>query len=221
MDKKKRNLIFSGGFILLAIIFTILVKTVDVQAIGPKGTSVGFSQLNHFIFEMTGVNMIFHDITEWLGLIPIAIAFIYAFIGLFQLIKRKSIFKIDREILILGLFYVVVITLYLLFEVVIINYRPVLIDGFIEASYPSSHTVLAICICGSSIILNHKLFAEKKLAKIENVIAIGTMLMIIGGRFISGVHWFTDILGGILISIALLMSFATALSMTNSHSKPD
>jgi membrane-associated phospholipid phosphatase len=212
MNNKKRNFLISGILLLIAITFTILVKVVDVKQIGVNNSSIGFATLNQFIFETTGVNMIWYHITDWLGLIPVFMAIVYAFIGLIQLIKRRSIFKVDKEIILLGLYYIVVIALYVFFEKVIINYRPILMNGFLEASYPSSHTLMTICICGSSILINKKLF-NNKITKAINCLSIIIITITVVGRLISGVHWFTDIIGGILISSGLLMTFYSLLSI--------
>lgn len=214
MNNKKRNFLISGILLLIAITFTILVKVVDVKQIGVSNSSIGFATLNQFIFETTGVNMIWYHITDWLGLIPVFMAIVYAFIGLIQFIKRRSIFKVDKEIILLGLYYIIVIALYVFFEKVIINYRPILMNGFLEASYPSSHTLMTICICGSSILINKKLF-NNKITKVINYLSIIIITITVVGRLISGVHWFTDIIGGILISSGLLMTFYSLLSIIN------
>lgn len=214
MNNKKRNFLISGILLLIAITFTILVKVVDVKQIGVNNSSIGFATLNQFIFETTGVNIIWYHITDWLGLIPVFMAIVYAFIGLIQLIKRRSIFKVDKEIILLGLYYIIVIALYVFFEKVIINYRPILMNGFLEASYPSSHTLMTICICGSSILINKKLF-NNKITKVINYLSIIIIIITVVGRLISGVHWFTDIIGGILISSGLLMTFYSLLSIIN------
>jgi len=205
MNKKKRNFFISTILILLAVVFTILVKVVDVKQVGVNETSIGFVTLNQFVFKTTGVNMIWYHITDWLGLMPIFMAMVYSLLGLVQLIKRKSLFKVDKEIIILGLFYVVVISIYIFFEKVIVNYRPILMNGFLEASYPSSHTLMTICLCGSSIIVNKKMF-NNKITKLMNMLSLIIIFITVIGRLISGVHWFTDIIGGIFISIALLMT---------------
>lgn len=212
MNSKKRNLLISSILILVAIGFTILVKVVDVKQIGVNNTEIGFATINQFVFNSIGVNMVWYHITDWLGIVPILMAIAYALIGLIQLIKRRSLFKVDKEIIILGLFYIVVIALYLFFEKVIVNYRPILIDGFLEASYPSSHTLMTACLCGSSILINRKIF-DNKLTKIINIVSFIIIVITVIGRFISGVHWFTDILGGIFISLALLMTFNSAINL--------
>ena len=204
MNTKKRNFFISTILILVAVVFTILVKLLDVKQIGVNETSIGFTTLNQFVFKTTGVNMIWYHITDWLGLVPIFMAMVYSLLGLVQLIKRKSLFKVDKEIIILGLFYIVVISIYIFFEKVIVNYRPILMNGFLEASYPSSHTLMTICLCGSSIIVNKKLF-NNKITKLMNILSLVIILITVIGRLISGVHWFTDIIGGMFISIALLM----------------
>ena len=208
---KKKNIITSITMIILAVIYTILVKIIDVAPIGPNNSEVGFSKINGFFHNLLGSNMTIYKITEILGIIPLLMAGIYAIIGLVELIKRKSLTKVDYEIYALAGLYVVVLGLYVFFEKCIINYRPILIDGILEASYPSSHTLMALCICGSSIIVNKRIF-HKKIFNLENKLSIFLMITIILGRFISGVHWFSDILGGIFISLALLSSFYTVIS---------
>ncbi len=212
---KKKNIIISIVLVLVAIFYTILVKSIDLQAIGPNGSIVGFATINKFFSNLIGVNMSLYKLTEYLGYLALLLAFNYALIGILQLFKRKSLLKIDKEIIILGIFYVIVIGLYIFFEKVIINYRPVLIDGVLEASYPSSHTLLALCICGSSLIINKYLFKDKKSAKYGNIIAIILMISILLGRLISGVHWLSDIIGGVLISLALLTIFKTIIEYVN------
>ena len=136
MKNLRKNIIISSSLILSAIILTILIKFIDIQAIGPNDSSVGFATINKFFADLIGVNMIFYHITDWLGIIPIALAIAYATIGIIQLIKRKNIKKIDKEIIILGIFYIIIVAIYIFFEKVIINFRPVLMNGYLEASYP-------------------------------------------------------------------------------------
>ena len=207
MEKRRKEILLCGGLFAVAIIYTLLVKYIDVQEIGPNDSLVGFATINNFMFNLTGVNMLWYDITDWWGFVPLFIAFIYAMIGFIQMIKRRNILKVDKEILGLGVYYIIVIGLYIFFETCIINYRPTLMDGILEASYPSSHTLLSVCICGSSLIINKYLFKNRNFFKAENIISILSILVIVIGRFISGVHWFTDIIGAILISIALLKAF--------------
>ena len=211
---KRKNLIITILLLISSIIFIVLLKRIDIKCDAVNNSCIGFSTINQFIFNKIGVNMTWYVITEWLGIIPILISIVYAIIGLKQLIKRKSIRKVDKEIIILGIFYIVVISIYILFEKWIINYRPILMNGFLEASFPSSHTLMTICLCGSSIIINNRLF-KNKFTKIVNVISLFIIIITIIGRLISGVHWFTDITGGILISSFLLMLFYSILNLND------
>lgn len=213
MSKEKKNFIISGILIIIAIVYTILVKTVDVKPIGPENSSVGFATINGAVGSAIGFNDTLYELTDYLGYISLAIAAVYALVGFMQLIKRKSLLKVDKEILMLAGFYAVVIGLYILFEIFIINYRPVVFDEGLEASYPSSHTVLAVCICGSAVLLNKKIFNKVKGIKVVNIACIAILVLIVVGRLLSGVHWFSDILGGIIISAALLMTFYSLLNL--------
>lgn len=206
--KNKKNILICVLLVLISIIYTLLVKYVDTSTIGPNGSVVGFSSLNSFVFNLTGNNMTLYKITEILGIIPILIALMYAVIGLIQVIDRKSL-KVDKELIALGILYIIVILIYVFFEKFIINYRPVFIDGILEASYPSSHTLLSICICGSALLINKYLFNNKKIYKYINIISIISMVLIVLGRLLSGVHWASDIIGSIIISITLLKILET------------
>ena len=209
-SKKIMGAAVCGALFLLLI---LLVKLVDVAEIGPEGTAVGLSHLNEAVHKMTGVHMAWYKITEAFGILAILTAAFFAFLGLLQLIKRKSLLKVDRQILTLGGLYAVVIVLYVIFEKIIVNYRPVIMPGdeHVEASFPSSHTMLICVVMGSAVIMfdlyvqNTKIRSALKIACI--VILIATVL----GRLISGIHWFTDILGGLLISAALLLLFTEIL----------
>ena len=191
------------GFVL----WTVLICFVDVRAIGPEGSSVGFSTMNGFIHELTGVNWFLYTVTDWLGLVPIGVAFGFAFLGLVQWIKRKSLLKVDRSILTLGGFYIVVMAVYILFEIVVINYRPTLINGYLETSYPSSTTMLVTCVMPTAMMqlrtrIKNKLFRRC----VTLVIALFIAFMVIG-RLVSGVHWISDIIGGALFSAGLVMMY--------------
>ena len=208
MKKKSRRLFFLGASLLAAfVLWTVLVCFVDVQAIGPEGSSVGFATLNGCVHDFTGVNMSLYVITDWLGLIPIGVAFGFAVLGLVQWIKRKSILKVDRSILALGGFYIVVMAVYILFQMVVINYRPTLIDGYLEASYPSSTTMLVTCVMPTAMMQFRARIKNKVFSRcVMMAIAVFIVFMVIG-RLVSGVHWITDIIGGALVSAAIVLMY--------------
>ena len=220
MSRNKRSFIFSGILFLLFIIFTVVVKIVDVHSIGPEGSLVGLATINNSFKDVLPLNETIYKVSEVLGYISLLIVAMYGIIGIKQLIERKSLFKVDRNILLLGMFYILVAIVYVIFEFVVINYRPVLLDG-LEASYPSSHTVLSICVCISSVIVSKSVLGDKKFVKIFNILSIILMVLIVLTRFLSGVHWLTDILGGILISLALCTLFEAFVNIGNKKTKID
>ena len=209
MKNKGKFLIIGISGALFALLI-VLLCCVDVEPVGAAGTSVGLSHLNRFVFELTGVNMVWYNITDWLGLTAIIAAFLFAATGLVQLIKRRSILKVDKEILALGGLYILVIGIYVLFENVIVNYRPIIMPGCSnpEASFPSSHTMLVCVIMGSTIIIIGKYIKKKSLCMVIRGICAAVIAVTVVGRLISGVHWFTDILGGLLISTFLLALYS-------------
>lgn len=217
MKKDKKGLIICIALIIICIIYTLLVKYIDLKAIGPNKSVVGFSHINKAFFRIINVHMSLYKITEILGYIVLLIPVIYVAIGLYELIKRKSIYKVDKEIYLLGCLYVIIFSIYVFFEKFIVNYRPVLIDNSLEASYPSSHTVLALCVCISSIMINNILFKKRRISKIGNIISIILAFLIVIGRMLSGVHWISDILGGMIISITVLYCFNYILKLIRNN----
>ena len=208
MEKKnKKRLVLGASLVVAFVLWTILVCFVDVRAIGPKGSSVGFAALNGFVHELTGVNWFLYTITDWLGIVPIAVALGFAILGLVQFIKRKSLWKVDHSILALGVFYIVVMAAYIFFEVVVINYRPTLIDGCLEASYPSSTTMLVMCVMPTAAMQLNARIKNTVLRRFAVIaIVVFTAFMVIG-RLLSGVHWITDIIGGALLSAGLVTMY--------------
>ena len=209
MNKNKGIIIVGFSLIVAFVLWTIAVLFIDIKSVGPNGSSVGFSTINMFVKRVVGVHMALYIITDWLGIVPVAVAFCFAVLGVVELIKRRSLLKVDRNILALGVFYIIVIAVYLLFEKVVVNYRPVLVDGYLEASYPSSTTLLALCVMPTAAL---QLWARVKNKTLRKVLVIGiavfTAFMVIG-RLVSGVHWFSDIIGGVLFSAGLdLLYFA-------------
>lgn len=215
--KKPVKKSFCASICLLAAfcLWTAAILFIDVQIVGPLNCSVGFAELNRFVHNLTGVHLSLYTVTDWLGLVPIAFALGFALLGLFQWIKRKSLFKVDYSILVLGGFYIVVIAAYILFESFVINYRPILINGYLEPSYPSSTTLLVTCVMPTAIMQFNSRIKNAVLKKcVAYAIVAFTAFMVIG-RLVSGVHWFTDIVGGALLSAGLVLLYHAASKLKN------
>lgn len=209
---KKKPIIYAIIFTALAIIFTALVKAIDVAPIGPNGSSVGFSTWNLSVHNTLGFSNLWYKITEILGYLLFGFVLVYAILGLVQLIKGKSLKKVNPGILCFGGLIVVMLIAYILFDKLALNFRPVILDGELEPSFPSSHTLFALCIAGGVILLNKDIIETSKLAKIISILAMFLATFTVVGRMLSGVHWISDILGGILISASLLSIYNLILA---------
>ena len=204
---QKIHIITSISLLISFIVWTVLVGNVDVKPIGPNASTVGFATLNAAFHKLTGTNMTLYVITDWLGLVPIAVAFGFAVLGLVQWIKRKSILRVDRNILVLGIFYLCTLAIYVLFEYVVINYRPILINGYLEASYPSSTTMLVTCVMPTAVMQLNTRIKNVVFRRVVIIIIMAFTIFMVIGRLLSGVHWVTDIIGGLLISAGLVTAY--------------
>ena len=207
MKRIRKSFIASICLLTAFVLLTVAICFVDVHAIGPQGSSVGFAGINGFVHTLTGVHFSLYNITDWLGLVPIFVCMGFGIFGLVQWIKRKSICKVDHDILVLGGFYIITIAAYLLFESVVINYRPVLINGYLEASYPSSTTLLVMCVMPTAVMQFNSRIGNKVLRNIIAATIIAFIAFMVIGRLLSGVHWFTDIVGGALLSAGLVTMY--------------
>lgn len=205
MKRKKQNYhILAICFLAAFCLWTLLVRFVDVQAIGPQGSAVGFAVLNGFVHRLTGVHMALYRLTDRLSLIPLLTAAGFGILGLSQWIRRKALRRVDFSILVLGGFYVIMAVLFLFFETCIINYRPVLIGGILEASYPSSTTLLMMCVMPTAGMQLRSRIHHPPLRRCVCILISGFTVFMVTARLLSGVHWVTDIIGGMLLSAGLV-----------------
>lgn len=213
---KDKNLL--RGLLLLAafVIWTILVMTVDVKAVGPEGSAVGLAHLNCWFHQLTGAHMDLYTVTDWLGLVPVAVCIGFGVLGLTQWIKRRSLLQVDADILLLGLYFAIVIAGYLLFEIIPINYRPILIEGRLEASYPSSTTLLVLSVMPSLVFQVQQRAKHRGFRVIVIALTIAFTVFMVAGRLFAGVHWLTDIVGGMLLSNGLFYLYKGGVSTWNS-----
>lgn len=207
--KNQRNLSITLGLLLLFVLWTVAICYLDVQAIGPEKSSVGFAAWNGAFHSLTGVHMLVYTITDWLGLVPLCFVLGFGILGLAQLIGRRSLFKVDVSILILGGFYILVMGAYVFFELFVVNYRPVLIEGYLEASYPSSTTMLVMCVIPTAMMQLKNRIKQVRIRNCVNGILLAFTGFMVIGRLLSGVHWLTDIVGGIFLSGALVMLYVS------------
>ena len=208
-----KNLYLSVSFLLIFSLWTFLLTMVDVKAIGPNGSFVGFSWLNGLFLKTFGVHFTLYFITDWLGLVAVAFMFGFAVLGLFQWIKRKNILRVDFSLLVLGGFYLLLLGVYLLFEKLAINYRPVLINNFLEASYPSSTTLLVMTVLPTTILQFKERIKRPLIKKIVLILMYLFTAFMVLGRLFSGVHWLSDIIGGGLLGLGLVFLYRFTVSL--------
>lgn len=205
--KKRKNLYIATSLLAAFVLWTVALRFVDVQAIGPQESAVGFATINRFFHNLTGVHMTLYTITDWLGLVPFLFVMGFAALGLAQWIHRKRLKRVDSSILILGGFYIVVTAVYIFFEIFVVNYRPVLIAGYLEASYPSSTTTLVLCVMSTAMMQLNGRIRNRAVKRCVAVAITAFVVSMVTLRLISGVHWLTDIIGGILLSTGLVMMY--------------
>lgn len=211
MRKENQKKVCAAVCMLAAfVLWTVLVGMVDVQAIGPEGSTVGFASMNRWVHDLTGVHLFLYIATDWLSLIPLGVVLGFGLLGLKQWVGRKSLWKVDRSILALGGFYLVVMAAFAFFEVFVVNYRPVLIEGVLEASYPSSTTMLMMCVMPTAGMQFHARIKNDTLRRWVSVAVTGFTVCMVGARLWSGVHWCSDIIGGALLSAGLVMLYGAA-----------
>ena len=198
-------------YLLLFGIFTALIQTVDVQLAGETGREVGFATINTCVHRFTGVHMQLYTVTDWLGLVPVGVCLLFGGLGMAQLLQRKSVLKVDSDIILLGVYYVLVILAYLIFEQIPVNYRPVFIEGRLEASYPSSTTLLVLSVMPTLTFQTERRVKNAGVKKGIRFLAGAFSAFMVIGRLISGVHWVTDIIGAVIFSRGLFCLYTAAV----------
>ncbi len=215
--KEKHNKLLTAGAALLCffVLWTVLIRTVDVQAAGPNGSEVGFAAFNVWFHRLTGEHMGIYTATDWLGLVPVAVCLLFGVLGLVQFIRQRGLLKVDTDIILLGVYYVLVIAGYLFFEKFPVNYRPVLIEGVLEASYPSSTTLLVLSVMPTLAFQARRRISNASVRRAVTVFSAAFSAFMVIGRLISGVHWATDIVGGVLLSAGLYALYRACVMISD------
>lgn len=213
MKDNKKYFIISAILFVMFVIFTVLVKTVDVQAVGPQGSEVGFATINKAVSDAIGYNDSIYKISEILGYLAIGTVLIFGLFGVMQLYYKKGFKNVDKDLYALCGLYALCLIVYIVFEKIVINYRPVILEEGLEPSYPSSHTILAVAFISAAIVeFGVRLKAKKTRTIVVSLCALDGIGVVLT-RLLSGVHWLTDILGSLLISGACFVLFLGAFKV--------
>ena len=215
MKQQGMKYLYTGMAGMVAFtLWTWLIRVVDVRIAGESQTPVGFATVNCRFHDLTGVHMGLYTVTDWLGLVPVFGCLLMGTVGLVQLIRRKRPHKVDMDILLLGMYYVLVMGAYLLFEYIPVNYRPILIDGRLEASYPSSTTLLVLSGMPTLVFQIRRRMRNRRLQPwLTRLVMVFSLFMVLG-RLVSGVHWLTDIIGSVFLSLGLFRCYQAAVLLT-------
>lgn len=217
----KKCLIAGGCLLLVFTLWTLLIQCIDVRVAGPKETSVGFACLNLWIHRLTGVHMGLYTLTDWLGLVPVFVCMFFCMLGFLQLIKRRSLFMVDADLIMLGGYYIIVIIGYLVFEMIPVNFRPVLINGLLEASYPSSTTLLVLCVMPTLAFQAERRLKKQFSRGLVRLFVIFFSVFMVIGRLVAGVHWLTDIVGAVFLSAGLYLLYRGAVEISDGKKGTD
>ena len=202
-NKLKINAILSGVLTLCFVLFTILVKCVDTAYVGATDKKIGFSSLNAIFYNNIQVSDLFDKLSDVLMIISIAIIALAVVVSVVQLVKRKSLKKIDREFYAFAIVLVLMVCVYVMFEIIDLNFRPVLIDGKVEASYPSSHTMLELTVFMCLMVYGLSNLKSNKQKIICSLVLGALIIAVVLFRVLSGMHWATDIIASIILSLML------------------
>jgi len=92
-----------------------------------------------------------------------------------------------------------------------VNFRPIFIEGELEASYPSSTTLLVLSVMPTLIFQADRRCKKKGLKQAVRILTIVFSAFMVIGRLVCGVHWLTDILGGLVLSMGLFLLYKAAV----------
>ena len=218
---KNKGLLASIIMIIATAAYTAALMLVDVQPIGPNGTKVGLATMNSMFQNIVGVNFTYYNIAEVMGYVIWAIFGVFALAGFVQMIKRRSIIKVDRNILVLGGMYFILFALYVLFSKVAVNYRPIIMPGetMPEPSFPSSHTMMAIVVAVGTM-MQLKYYVKKKSTRTFLMFDLTIIMLItVAARTLSGAHWLSDIIAGILVSLTLISLYCAVYNSVKDDAK--
>lgn len=196
---------FAGFAVLI-----ILLSCADVR-VAPNGGKIGLGKMNITVSYALGYGETWYKISKILGYVVLAAAVFNVAVTVWQYFKRKKLIAVDREFLCLCGLYAAVAVVYVAFELFPVNFRPTSSGNNLEASFPSSHALLALTVCGSSAIVAFRKIGSRpwRIAAItaESVLAVA----LVASRTLSGVHWITDVIGSVILSVALVSCFVGGL----------
>lgn len=187
---------------ILFLVLTVSLLLVDVQSAGAQ--TVGWASLNFWWHDLISVQHGWHivsNIVATVTLLALCAMVVWQFI---IMLRGKSFRAFLKQWLAFDITVILLVLCYVLFQIVVVNYRPIMIDGMAEVSYPSSHillfaTLLPLIVCECWHNVPSKVW--------RRVIAVSALVLMVVGivaRALCGYHWLTDSVGALLLSAALV-----------------
>ena len=140
--------------------------------------------------------MVWETITNIILILSIILILFFLGLGVYELIKKRSIKKVDPRLTWLPLPLALMTLTYFLFDKVwILNVRP---NGSGEPSFPSTHVMVVTTIFFVVTIILPKYIKNKTTRLIIEIIMAIMISLTAVGRVMSGMHWVADVLGAIV-----------------------
>lgn len=211
-------LIVAGVCLALFAVLTASALFIDVAPIGPQGSSVGLSSINGAVFATLGSNDLADKTSDLLLVLSVLVCGAFAALGLTQLARTRSLSGVDPALIRLALAYLTLAVLYVGFEFVTLNYAPVLDEGQLKSSFPSSHTLATVAVFAMSPITLRALGANPQTTNpklcnpatpsIAGAMSAVFILAAVVLRVLSGQHWLTDVIAGVLLALCVTALYA-------------
>ena len=154
-------------------------------------------------------NMNWSKATDIALIAALATFAVFAVLGLYQWISRKSLKKVDKPLVKTLVPFALMAATYFVFDKILIwNTRP---DGSGEPSFPSSHVMVVATIFALVAINLPRYIAKKPLRIVLYCIMAALTIFTAVGRVAADKHWISDVIGafifaGIFVAIYYLIA---------------
>ncbi len=144
-------------------------------------------------------------ITNIILISSFAVLAIFVILAICQWISRKSLKKVDKELLWFPLPLALVAATYVVFDkFLVLNTRP---DGSGEPSFPSTHVMVATTIFLLAAIVLPKYIKSKVACAVLYVFMLAFIALVSAGRVLANKHWLSDVLGALGFAIVFALIY--------------
>lgn len=144
-------------------------------------------------------------ITDIILASSLAVLAVFAILAFCQWIKRKSLAKIDPELLWLPLPLVLMAATYFIFDkLLILSTRP---NGSGESSFPSTHVMVVTTIFAIAAILIPKYVKSDLIRTFLYAAMLTLVATTCVGRVLADMHWIADVIGALVFSAIFVIIY--------------